>query len=147
VESDTRQTCGSAILGGAGSTRTHFTMFETPHACVPGHATANHVLEMEHKTTGLNSQQEFWARYLFERTDLQPVRIIVGSLGVLSEDLTPSNASQGVIAPVTTDCHLPRARTRHHRCRRYRYLAPKSEDLFGRYSLQLSPYSNIAIRT
>jgi hypothetical protein len=49
VESDTRQTCGSAILCGAGPTRTHFTMFETLHACVPVHATAKHVLEMEHK--------------------------------------------------------------------------------------------------
>jgi hypothetical protein len=80
-------------------------MFETPHACVPGHATANHVLEMEHKMTGLNSQQGFWARYLFERTDLQPVRIIVGSLSVLSEyltPLTPAKASSLLSQPIAT---------------------------------------------
>jgi hypothetical protein len=105
VESDTRQTFGSAILFGAGPARTHFTMFQTLHACVPVHATANHVLEMEHKTTGSNSQRGFWARYLFERTDLQPVRIIVGSLSVLSENLTPltpAKASSLLSQPTAT---------------------------------------------
>jgi hypothetical protein len=105
VESDTRQTWGSTILFGASPARTHFTMFETLHACVPVHATANLVPEMEHKATGLNSQRGFGARYLFERTGSQPVRIIVGSLGVLSEDLTPltpAKASSLLSQPIAT---------------------------------------------
>jgi hypothetical protein len=80
-------------------------MFETLHACVPVHATANLVPEMEHKATGLNSQRGFGARYLFERTGSQPVRIIVGSLGVLSEDLTPltpAKASSLLSQPIAT---------------------------------------------
>jgi hypothetical protein len=97
VEFDNRQMFGSAIFFSAGPARAHFTLSNTLHTYVPVHATGKHVLEMEHKTTDSNSQWGFEVRYLSKRTNFQPVMIIVGSLGVLSQDLTP-------LAPAKRHC-------------------------------------------